>query len=50
MRAKNMILFVIAVGCGLVASIGVSQYMEHAAGSGTGQVDTVEIFVATGED
>jgi len=44
MRAKSLILFVIAVGCGLAASIGVSQYMENAAG-GPG-VETVKIFVA----
>ena len=47
MRAKNMMLFVIAVGCGLVASIGVSQYMERAAGAGQGEVETAKIFVAT---
>jgi pilus assembly protein CpaB len=41
-----MILFVIACVCGLVASIGVSQYMERAAGSMGDQVATQEIFVA----
>ena len=44
MRPKTMILFVIAVGCGLVASIGVSQYLE-TNGSGP-QVTTEKIFVA----
>lgn len=48
MRAKNMMLFVVAVGCGLVASIGVSQYMERASGA-TGEVETAEIFVAITE-
>jgi len=37
-------LFVIAVGCGLAASIGVSQYME-TAGAGT-HVETAKILVA----
>ncbi len=46
MRAKNMMLFVIAVGCGLVASIGVSQYMERASGAGTPEMETSKIFVA----
>ncbi len=46
MRAKNMMLFVIAVGCGLVASIGVSQYMERASGAGKNAVETAKIFVA----
>ena len=45
MKAKNMMLFVVAVGCGLVASIGVSQYMERA-NSGTGEAVTTKIFVA----
>ena len=46
MKAKNMMLFVVAVGCGLVASIGVSQYMERASSSGNGKVETAKIFVA----
>jgi len=45
MRPKTMILFVIAVGCGLVASIGVSQYLENNGGGGP-QVTTEKIFVA----
>lgn len=44
MRPKTMILFVIAVGCGLVASIGVSQYMADNNGGAT--IDTEKIFVA----
>lgn len=43
MRPKTMILFVIAVGCGLVASIGVSQYMENGQQP---QIPTEKIFVA----
>jgi len=46
MRAKNMMLFVIAVGCGLVASIGVSQYMERASGAAGPDIETAKIFVA----
>ncbi len=45
MRAKSLVLFVIAVGCGLAASIGVSQYME-SANSGAQQVETEKILVA----
>lgn len=45
MRAKSTILFVIAVGCGLAASIGVSQYMENANGNGS-QLETAKILVA----
>ena len=46
MRPKTIILFVIAVACGLVASIGVSQYMQTAAGSAVAVVETATIFVA----
>lgn len=49
MRAKNMMLFVIAVGCGLVASIGVSQYMERASGAAKNEVETKKILVAVKE-
>jgi pilus assembly protein CpaB len=45
MRAKSLVLFVIAVGCGLAASIGVSQYMENAGGSAA-QVESAKILVA----
>jgi len=45
MRAKSLILFVIAIGCGLAASIGVSQYMENASGPGT-SLETTKILVA----
>ncbi|MEX0818549.1 MAG: Flp pilus assembly protein CpaB, partial [Pirellulaceae bacterium] len=45
MRAKSLVLFVIAVGCGLAASIGVSQYMESANGGST-QTETAKILVA----
>ena len=45
MRAKSMVLFIIAVGCGLAASIGVSQYMENAHGN-VAQLETAKILVA----
>lgn len=45
MRAKSLVLFVIAIGCGLAASIGVSQYMETASGP-TQDVETEKILVA----
>lgn len=45
MRAKSLVLFVIAVGCGLAASIGVSQYMENAGGD-VAQTETDKILVA----
>ena len=45
MRAKSLVLFVIAVGCGLAASIGVSQYMENASGTVV-QAETAKILVA----
>jgi pilus assembly protein CpaB len=48
MRAKSLILFVIAVGCGLAASIGVSQYMETAGGDGV-ETETQKILVAMTE-
>lgn len=48
MRPKTVILLFVAVACGLVASIGVSQYMENAKGGGPA-VATVKIFVAATE-
>lgn len=45
MRAKSLVLFVIAVGCGLAASIGVSQYMENVSGT-VAQIETAKILVA----
>jgi pilus assembly protein CpaB len=42
---KSIILVVIAVGCGLVASIGISQVMESRATSET-PIETEPIYVA----
>jgi pilus assembly protein CpaB len=49
MRPKTLILFIVAIGCGLVASIGVSQYMEKAKGNAGTAVETAKIYVATTE-
>lgn len=45
MRSKSIILLVLALGCGLVASIGISQYME-ARSKATDQGDRQPVFVA----
>ncbi len=44
MRMKSLILIVIALGCGLVASIGISQVMT--SGGGSGNVEMEKILVA----
>lgn len=44
MRGKSMILIVIALGCGLVASIGISQILDRQGGSPATQ--TKKIYVA----
>ena len=48
MRPKTLILFFVAIGCGLVASIGVSQYMEKNRTNGL-QLETMKVYVATTE-
>lgn len=45
MRPKSMILIVIAMGCGLIASIGISQVIERRAQTTGGSIETSEIFV-----
>ena len=49
MRAKSMVLILIALGCGLVASIAISQVMERGAGSDNAALETVQIYVATAD-
>ncbi len=44
MRMKSLILIFIALGCGLVASIGISQVMDR--GGGGGSLETEQILVA----
>jgi pilus assembly protein CpaB len=47
MRAKSMALLMLALGCGLVASIGITQVMAKRNTEPSGPVaDTVPIFVA----
>src|SRR5688572_8078752 len=45
MRMKTLILIFIALGCGLVASIGISQVMERGGNSGPG-MEMEQILVA----
>ena len=44
MRMKSLILIFIALGCGLVASIGISQVMNR--GGGGGSMEMEQILVA----
>ncbi|MGN6548191.1 MAG: Flp pilus assembly protein CpaB [Aureliella sp.] len=46
MRAKSLLLLIIALGCGTVASVGVSQVMMDQKNKGSAEPPTVEIFVA----
>jgi len=46
MRAKSMVLILIALGCGLVASIGISQVMDRSKGGGGEAAETEKILVA----
>jgi pilus assembly protein CpaB len=45
MRPKSLMLLGLALGCGLVASIGISQVMDRNS-SGQAKIDTVPIYVA----
>jgi pilus assembly protein CpaB len=45
MRPKSLLLLALALGCGLVASIGISQVMDRRGKSPAG-IETVPIFVA----
>ncbi len=46
MRAKSLLLLIIALGCGTVASVGISQVMMEQKNQGPTEAPTVEIFVA----
>lgn len=46
MRPKSMILILIALGCGLVASIGISQVVERNAAMNANKVQMKPIYVA----
>lgn len=45
MRAKSLILIFIALGCGLIASIGISQIMEKDVATAN-VIETVDVYVA----
>jgi pilus assembly protein CpaB len=45
MRPKSLLLLGLALGCGLVASIGISQVMDRNS-HGEAKIDTVPIYVA----
>ncbi len=50
MRPKSMILIVIALGCGLVASIGISQVIENRPeNAGIPEIEMISIYVAQKE-
>lgn len=46
MRSKTLILFAIAISCGLIASIGVSQYMDRSSARGAAAAEMASVFVA----
>ncbi len=46
MRAKSMVLILIALGCGLVASIAISQVMERGSDGGNAKLETIQVYVA----
>ncbi len=46
MRPKSLILLVLALGCGLAASIGISRVMDANANRPVAQLDTTPIYVA----
>jgi pilus assembly protein CpaB len=49
MKAKSMVLILIALGCGLVASIGISQVMDRGSRNGDAPaVETQRILIAMG--
>lgn len=46
MRAKSMVLILIAGGCGLIASIGISQVMNRQQGGSSAKVEMTRVLVA----
>src|SRR5258705_3654963 len=49
MKMKSLILIFIALGCGLVATIGISQVMERNSGGGSATIKMEQILVAKGD-
>jgi pilus assembly protein CpaB len=46
MRMKSLILIFIALGCGLVASIGISQVMDRSRGGGSLEVEQILVALS----
>ncbi len=47
MRTRSVVLLLVALGCGLIASVGITQAISRrGASSGSGTVETTEIFIA----
>jgi pilus assembly protein CpaB len=46
MRPKSLLLLTLALGCGLVASIGISQVLDRKAGLGRSTTETEAIYIA----
>src|SRR4029079_3386555 len=46
MRSKSILLLTLALGCGLIASIGISQVMDRNKKQGPAPGETQTIFVA----
>lgn len=46
MRPKSIILFVLALGCGLIAAVGINQVLAHRGATTTASGETLPIFVA----
>lgn len=46
MRGKSIVLILIALGCGLVASIGISQVLGRSGGPAVTKIETEKVLVA----
>ncbi|MEX2119111.1 MAG: Flp pilus assembly protein CpaB [Pirellulales bacterium] len=49
MRPKSVILLILALGCGLVASVGINQVMANRRGNTNEPTETVPVLVTLGE-
>ncbi|MFW6170604.1 MAG: Flp pilus assembly protein CpaB [Planctomycetota bacterium] len=49
MRAKSMVLILLALGCGLVAATAISQVTKRGSGSGGDAMEMVQIYVASAD-
>lgn len=41
MRTKSLVLIIIALGCGLIASIGISEVLKQKSGGGSGETEPI---------